>query len=59
MKKIIAACCIALLVIVLFNISKFMSPNINFESTYMYIAWLIALLLFYILLNKKTLYSSE
>ena len=59
MKKILAACCIVLLLIVLFNISKFMSPNINFESAYMYIAWLIALLLFYILLNKKTLYSSE
>ena len=59
MKKIIAAFCIVLLLIVLFNISKFLSPDFNLANAYMYIAWIIALLLFYILLNKKTLYSED
>ncbi len=59
MKKILASISIVLLLIVLFNISKFMSPNFNLANAYMYIAWVIALLLFYILLNKKTLYEPE
>ena len=59
MKKILASISIVLLLIVLFNISKFMSPNFNLANAYMYIAWVIALLLFYILLNKKTLYEPD
>ena len=59
MKKILASGCIVLLLIVLFNISKFLSPNFNLANAYMYIEWIIALLLFYILLNKKTLYCDD
>ena len=59
MSKILAGVSIVLLLIVLFNISKFVSPNFNLANAYMYIAWLIALLLFYIILNKKTLYCEE
>ena len=59
MKKILASISIVLLLIVLFNISKFMSPNFNLANAYMYIAWVIALLLFYILLNKKYNYKNS
>ena len=39
--------------------AKNVTQRFNLANAYMYIAWVIALLLFYILLNKKTLYEPD